>query len=159
MISEENRFIKKLGFYLDQEFNEYSTNRILGYLKEYVDAIPEQNPIIIYQEKIKEVIKDVELEPRNQYSYKPIITQKELMDNAKELCAIYDIGIDEFLDSSKVRIKCDIAKVRKKFCHTIHSKYICSNKILGKLLNVHHSTITYYLVGKKNRKFHAKQKV
>jgi hypothetical protein len=30
---------------------------------------------------------------------------------------------------------------------------------LAELLNVHHSTITYYLVGKKLRKFHAKQKV
>lgn len=159
MISEENQFIKKLEVYLDQEFNQYSRNRILGYLKEYVDAIPEQKPIIIYQDKIKEVIKEVEVEPKNFYSYKPFVTKEELMDNAKDLCTAYDITIEEFLDSSKARIRCDIAKVRKKFCHTIHSKYICSNKMLGELLNVHHSTITYYLVGKKLRKLHVKQKV
>lgn len=102
MISEENRFIKKLEFYLDQEFNQYSKNRILGYLKEYIDAIPEQNPIIIYQEKIKEVIKEVEVEPKNFYAYKPFVTKTELMDNAKDLCAVYDITIEEFLDSTKI---------------------------------------------------------
>jgi len=158
-MTSENQFIKKLEVYLDQYFNEFSKNRILGYLKEYVDAIPEQKPIIIYQDKIKEVIKEVEVEPKNFYAYKPFITKSELMDNAKDLCAVYDISIEEFLDSSRARIRTDIAKVRKKFCHTIHSKYICSNKTLAELLNVHHSTITYYLVGKKLRKFHAKQKV
>jgi hypothetical protein len=159
MTNEENQFIKKLEVYLDKEFGEYSRNRILGYLKEYVDSIPKQKPTIVYQEKIKEVIKEVEVEPKNFYSYKPFVTKKELMDNAKDLCAVYDISIEDFLDSSKPRIRCDIAKVRKKFCHTIHSKYICSNKMLGELLNVHHSTITYYLVGKKLRKFYVKQKV
>jgi hypothetical protein len=158
MISEENQFIKKLEVYLDKEFGEYSRNRILGYLKEYADSIPQPNPIVIYKEKIKEVIKEVEVKPKNLYAYKPIITQKELLDNAKELCSIYDISIEEFLDSSKARIKSNIVKVRKKLCHTIHSKYICSNKILAELLNVHHSTITYYLVGKKFRKLYVKQK-
>jgi hypothetical protein len=159
MISEENQFIKKLEVYLDKKFNDYTKNRILGYLKEYVDAVPEPNPIIVYKEKIKEVIKEVEVNPRNLYSYKPIITQKELLDNAKELCDIYDISIEEFLDSSKARIKSNIVKVRKKIFHTIHYKYICINKILAEFLNVHHSTITYYLVGKKFRKLYVKQKV
>ena len=158
MTSEENQFIKKLEVYFDDTFNDYTRNRILGYLEDYKKIIQAKNPIVIYKDKIKEVIKEIEVEPKKTYVYKPIITKKELMDNAKELCAAYDISIEDFLDSSKVRIRCDIAKVRKKFCHTIHSKYICSNKILGELLNVHHSTITYYLIGKKIRKFNVKQK-
>jgi hypothetical protein len=158
MTSEENQFIKKLEVYFDETFNDYTRNRILGYLEDYKKIVQAKNPIVIYKDKIKEVIKEIEVEPKKIYAYKPIITKKELMDNAKELCAAYDISIEDFLDSSKVRIRCDIAKVRKKFCHTIHSKYICSNKILSDLLNVHHSTITYYLIGKKIRKFNVKQK-
>lgn len=82
-----------------------------------------------------------------------------MIENAEDLCSIYEISFDEFMDSSGERIRNDVAKVRKKFCETIHSKYICTNTMLADFLNVHHSTITYYLIGKKIRKFNVKQKV
>ena len=151
MTSEENQFIKKLEVYFDQDFNEYSKNRILGYLEDYKKIVQAKNPIVIYKDKVREVevIKEIPINSKKIHSYKAFITKKELIENAKELCSIYSISIEEFMDSSNIKIRCDIAKVRKKFCETIHSKYICTNIMLADFLNVHHSTITYYLYGKK----------
>jgi len=161
MTSEENQFIKKLEIYFDQDFNEYSRNRILSYLEDYKKIVQAKNPIVIYKDKVREieVIKEIPISSKNIHSYKAFITKKDLIENAKELCSIYEIAFDEFMDSSGERIRNDVAKVRKKFCETIHSKYICTNIMLANFLKVHHSTITYYLIGKKIKKFNVKQKV
>jgi hypothetical protein len=161
MTSEENQFIKKLEVYFDETFNNYTRNRVLSYLEDYKKIVQAKNPIVIYKDKIREieVIKEIPISPENIHSYKAFITKKDLMENAKDLCSIYEISIDEFMDSSGERIRNDVAKVRKKFCETIHSKYICTNIMLANFLKVHHSTITYYLIGKKIRKNYVKQKV
>lgn len=160
-MTDENQVIKKLEVYFDQHFNDYTRDRILGYLEDYKKIVQAKNPIVIYKDKIREieVIKEISISPKNIHSYKAFITKKDLVENAKDLCSIYEVSFDEFMDSSGERIRNDVAKVRKKFCETIHSKYICTNIMLANFLKVHHSTITYYLIGKKIRKFNVKQKV
>jgi hypothetical protein len=161
MTSEENQFIKKLEVYFDETFNDYTRNRVLSYLEDYKKIVQAKNPIVIYKDKVREieVIKEIPISPKNIHSYKAFITKKDLIENAEDLCSIYEISMDEFMDSSGERIRNDVAKVRKKFCETIHSKYICTNIMIADFLNVHHSTITYYLIGKKIRKFNVKKKV
>ena len=46
----EEQFIKQLETYLDEDFNDFTKNRIIGYLKEYRDSIP---LVIIKPEKEK----------------------------------------------------------------------------------------------------------
>ena len=132
-------FIKKLEFFLNEEFNEYSKNRIIAYLKEY----REQIPAIIRQEFVfKEKIVTKE---RNKY--KEYVTNDMLMADAKELCELKQVDINEFLRSNKSRT--DASLLRKEFCNNCFQKYLCSNNILANFFGVHHSTISFYLYGKK----------
>lgn len=39
-MTKEDNFIKQLEVYLDLEFSEYDKGRLLGYLQEYVDDLP-----------------------------------------------------------------------------------------------------------------------
>ena len=135
----ELKFIKNLEFFLGEEFNEYSKSRIISYLKEYKEEIP---PIvkheIVYKEKIVK-------QERNKY--KEYVTNDMLMADAKELCELKQVDINEFLRSNKSRT--DASLLRKEFCNNCFQKYLCSNNILANFFGVHHSTISFYLYGKK----------
>jgi len=135
----ELKFIKNLEFFLGEKFNEYSKNRIISFLQEYKEEIP---PIvkheIIYKEKIVK-------QERNKY--KEYVTNDMLMADAKELCELKQVDINEFLRSNKSRT--DASLLRKEFCNNCFQKYLCSNNILANFFGVHHSTISFYLYGKK----------
>lgn len=140
----EEQFIKQLETYLDEDFNEYTKNRIIGYLKEYRDSIPS---III--KPGKENDKPIQVEERmKDRRRKQFITQEELLIEAKQLCEEYDISINDFVINKSARSRNYIGDLRKRFCSIIHDKYLCSNMILSEFFNVHHSTISHYLYGK-----------
>lgn len=134
----EFEFIKKLQFFLDCEFNDYEKNRIKSYLKEYADCLP---PIVIE----KEILRPGH---RTNKAGKEKINMDLLMDEVEIFCKEHSINQDIFLNKKNRSIR-DIVKDRKKFCRFIIEKYHCTNTALKILFSVDHSTISYYLHGKR----------
>jgi hypothetical protein len=148
----EINFIKKLEAFFDDEFNDYTKSRIELYLKEFKQDIP---PIIIK----KEVIINKTLEPKNiqqdikrEAVYKVYATHQNLYNDAKELCELHQIDIDEFMNRKNLKAKSDIVDIRKKFCSIAFERYFCNTNMLAKFFKVHHSTISFYVHGKKFRR-------
>ena len=150
----EIEFLKKLEAFLDEDFNEYSKNRILGYLEEYKESIP---PIIIKKERVitDEIIKVKE----HLAAGKQRVTQDMLMKEAETFCLKLNMTLDVFLDNSRKRSSTEVVSARKDFCKFILNKYYCSNNHLVKLVNVHHATVVFYLYGKKYFKRPTTQKI
>jgi len=140
----EEKFIKQLETYLDEDFNDFTKNRIIGYLKEYRDSIP---LVVIKPEKEKKEYQRIENRMRDRIR-KQFITHEELLIEAKILCEEYDVSINDFVINKSARSRNYIGDLRKRFCSIIHEKYLCSNMILSEFFNVHHSTISHYLYGK-----------
>lgn len=148
MRAEEN-FIKKLEAFLDREFDKYSNSRIQMYLKEYRDEIP---AVVIKKEVKPERTYEVKLpepETKRDVVYKTYATPDDLIRDAKDLCALYKIDIDEFMNRKHAKARAHVVDVRKQFCSMSFERYFCSNDILAKFFKVHHSTISFYLYGKK----------
>lgn len=147
MMKPEELFIKKLEVYFDEDFNDFTKNRIKTYLREYVDQMP---PLVI-REKIDKCEKrdyrraeDTFLEKRR----KDFVTNEELRLEAQKLCDENKILIKDFIGGKNIKSRNIIGELRKKFCNLIHEKYLCSNMVLSEFFNVHHSTISFYLYGK-----------
>jgi len=140
----EEQFIKQLETYLDDDFNDFTKNRIIGYLKEYRDSIPF---VVLKPEKAKKEYQRIEDRMRDRMR-KQFITHEELIIEAKILCEEYDVSINDFIVKRSSRSRNNIGELRKIFCSIIHEKYLCSNMILSEFFNVHHSTISHYLYGK-----------
>lgn len=144
-MTAENEFIKKLETFLDQVFNDYSKKRISLYLQEYKDKIP---PIIINKTK-KEIVRTDVFESRRIIGNKFAVTNDELMNDAIEMCKKYDVDIKDFMDRKHKKARTKVVELRKKFCQDSYEKYICNNDTLSKFFNIHYSTISFYLYGKK----------
>lgn len=148
----EINFIKKLEAFFDDEFNDYTKNRIKVYLKEFREEIP---PVVINKEiMIKEplLMSGANREIKRESIYKVYPTINDLHNDAKEICELYQIDLDEFMNRKNMKAKANIADVRKKFCQMAFERYFCSTNMLAKFFKVHHSTISFYVHGKKLRK-------
>ena len=155
MKKNENEFIKKLEAYLDTKFNDYSRNRIIKYLEEYKEQIP---PIIITKGNKQEIIKQIQEDKIENYKYKELVTNDILLREAVEICNLYQMSSIDFFNTKKYKSSRDVVKVRKIFCQKIFENYLCNNNILAAFLNVDHSTITFYLYGKKHKPIRKTQK-
>jgi hypothetical protein len=135
-MNKETRFINDLEAYLGQEFTPYTKKKILSMLLEYKD-IPVK----------KEVV--VKLVPEKVAKYKVYVTNDILLADAKELCDLNEIDIKLFLQPKYRKGTNDVTELRKQFCIKMFERYLCSNNILANFFGVHHSTISFYLYGKK----------
>jgi hypothetical protein len=144
----EETFVKQLQTYLDTNFNEYSKNRIFSYLKEFRESIP----LIYIKEEApasrQDIIREPIREPRRRL-IKNHVTKDELIVDAIEICGIHGIDLSDFLDTKYYKGRNNIISIRKKFCIMVHEKYVCNNTVLAEFFNVHHSTISHYLYGKR----------
>lgn len=144
----EETFVKQLETYLDTNFNEYSKNRIFAYLKEFRESIP----LIYIKEEVpiskENIIREPIREPKKRL-IKNHVTKDELINDAIDLCGIYGIDINDFLDTKYCKGRNSVISIRKKFCVMAFEKYFCNNTLLAELFNVHHSTISHYLYGKR----------
>lgn len=156
----EETFVKQLQTYLDTNFNEYSKNRIFAYLKEFRESIP-----LIYIKEEAPISKDIIIrEPMREPTRRSIknhVSKDELIRDAIDLCGIHGIDINDFLDTKYYKGRNSIIAIRKNFCVMAYEKYLCNNTLLAELFNVHHSTISHYLYGKRyihnaNKKRHEK---
>ena len=151
----ENEFLRKLEMFLDEDFNEFSRKRILGFLSEYKEQIP---PITIVKDKIilKEKIvyktfKDpIDAPEPKRRTYKVYVSNDILMSDAKELCESYGMPLEKFFSKSKVTM--EVGKLRKIFCVNMFERYFCTNNILADFFGVHWSTISFYLYGRRLRR-------
>lgn len=143
-MTPENEFIKKLEAFLDKQLNDYSKNRITRYLEEYKDEIP---PIVITRER-KDAVAD-SLTNRRISGYKHAVTNEELMNDVVEICQLSNIDINDFMDRKHKKARTKVVELRKIFCQAAYEKYICTNDTLSKFFNIHYSTISFYLYGKK----------
>lgn len=140
----DEMFIRKLETYFDEDFNDFTKKRIITYLREYREDIP---PVVIKQKQDKFEYRTMDgkfIDRRK----KNFITEDELYAEASKLCNERGILINEFLGEKTNKSRNNIGELRKFFCNFIHENYLCSNTLLSKFFNVHHSTISFYLYGK-----------
>jgi len=135
-MNKETRFIKDLEAYLGEEFTPYTNKKILSMLLEYKGI----------NKKVKEIIKII---PEKVAKYKVYVTNDILLADAKELCELHEIDINLFLKAKYRKGTNDVTELRKQFCIKMFERYLCSNNILAEFFKVHHSTISFYLYGKK----------
>jgi hypothetical protein len=150
-MTPETEFLRKLEAFLDQEFNDYIRNRIRGYLQDYKDQIP---PLVIKKEEV--IIKEVVKIKENPMIGKQNLSQDFLRKEAAAFCQNRGIDVKVFETNKSKKAPTDVVIARKEFCKSILSKYYCSSSTLAKFFNVHHSTIVFYLYGKK---YFKKQKI
>lgn len=144
-MNHEEQFIRKLEAFLNENFNDYSKKRILTYLKEYTETIP---PVVVKKERVKNELEKIYIDCPNCKEY---ATQEKLKEDAIEFCLLNDIDFDSFAKSKRIKTNCKIAELRKEFTVKSFEKYLCSNNLLAEFFNVHYSTISFYLYGKKTR--------
>lgn len=138
MTAEEN-FIRKLEVYLDTVFDKYSYNRVMVMLKEYRQEIPS---VVVKEKLVEKFVPMLPTLPQQ-------ITDEQLMLLASELCLAKRISINEFIHTKQGYCKGNIVELRKEFCKKIKETYLITNKQLKLFFGVDHTTITYYINGKK----------
>jgi hypothetical protein len=144
----EETFIRKLECYFDDTFNDFTKNRIRVYLREFRDELP---LTIIKREKEEPIVNHDVTEKRisSRANSKNFVTKEELKIHAFDICELYNIQYDDFVQSRTGTGTQKIIEARKIFCNMIYEKFLCYNYVLARFFNVHHSTISFYLYGKK----------
>lgn len=139
-MTAEDNFIKKLGVYLDTEFNSYDLKKINTLLKEYRNEIP---PVLLLER---------EANPEKFIPKLPILPQgisdEQLLILASEICLIHKVSINEFMQTKKGYCPRHIVQLRKEFCRNIKETYIIQNKQLKDFFGVNHTTISFYIYDK-----------
>lgn len=144
MGTSEDNFIRKLEIFMDDEFPPFTKNKINTLLREYRDEMP---PMVIRKvvEKSSEPFKpNLPIVPIK-------ITDEQLMLLASEICLSKNISINEFMQSKNGKCRNDISEVRKEFCQKLVSTYVIPKKQLKEFFGVNHTTISFYIHGKRLR--------
>ena len=144
-MNHEEQFVRKLEAFLNEDFNDYSKKRIISYLNDYADSIP---PVVIKKERVGNELEKIYINCTNCKEYATI---EKLKEYAIEFCLLNNIDFDSFAKSKRIKTNCKIAELRKEFTVKSFEKYLCSNNLLAEFFNVHYSTISFYLYGKKTR--------
>ena len=151
-MNAEYTFIRSLEAYFDEKFNDFTLNRIKTLLSDYKKSIPKERIVVkSLRQEDPTPIPDVMKFDLNKGNYKKIPEKGELLEELNKLCLIYDVTVDEVLLKSKNKTKSKIIEIRKKFCQMAMQNYICTTNFLADFLNVHHTTISYYIYGKQYR--------
>lgn len=141
----EDQFVRKLEAFFDEDYNDFTKRRIALFLKEYRDEIP---PVVVIEKEKKEPEIIYYNRERRQIK-KPIMTIDQLHEEASIFCEENGITVKEFLLKKGRKTKGSIVQLRRIFCNLCFQKYLCTNNILAKFFNVDHSSISFYLYGKK----------
>jgi hypothetical protein len=151
-MNAEYTFIRSLEAYFDEKFNDFTLNRIKTLLSDYKKSIPKERIVVkSLRQEDPTPIPDVMKFDLSKGNYKKIPEKGELLEELNKLCLIYDVTVDEVLLKSKNKTKSKIIEIRKKFCQMAMQNYICTTNFLADFLNVHHTTISYYIYGKQYR--------
>lgn len=137
----EDEFINELEGYLDMVFDDYGKGRIIGYLKKYRKSLP---PVMLKNESniVVNIVK----------SNLPIPTQQDIINEAKKICLKYEIDYSQFIKKGSLKGRkttSHVADARKELCKVMIENYNIRRKQLQEFLLVDHSTIIYYLSGKR----------
>ncbi|MES2287406.1 MAG: helix-turn-helix domain-containing protein [Bacteroidota bacterium] len=133
-MTREQEFIKQLEVYLDLTFNDFDKTRVLGYLKEYVDGLPEHNSIPLVIEKViyrNLKVKDIPAQDCNQVFYNP----KDILD-----LVAHSTGINIRLMTGRRR-EANIVFARHISMYLIRELCNYTLKDVGKIFNRDHTTI------------------
>jgi len=135
----EEKFILNLEVYLGYKLNEFGHKRITAYLNEYKAGLP----VTLVRGKRERDIRVMS------QSIKPIPTTEDIIYEAKKICLKYEIDYSDFLNRGKRKTTSHIAEVRKEFCKEMIQSYNIKRRQLQDFFKVDHSTIIYYLQGKR----------
>jgi hypothetical protein len=133
----ENNFINKLDAFLEQDLTDFEKDKIRILLREYRDEIP----AIVVNKRVNVF---VPTPPPDK-----ICTKDILMREAKSICKKYEITLNKFLHPKKGKCTSKVTDIRKEFVNKMLQEYKTERKQLFELFNVDHSTITYYIKGKR----------
>lgn len=137
-MTNEEKFISNLEVYLGYKLDEYGVKRVLGYLNEYRVEIP---PFVI-KGRAERTVRVISPD-------KPIPSTEDIVYEAKKICLKYEIDYSAFLNRGRRKTNSTIAEIRKEFCREMVSNYNIRRKQLEDFFHVDHSTIIYYLSGKR----------
>lgn len=146
-MTHEDNFISELRMFYDNDetiINDVSEKRIRFLLSEYKKTIKIPKNIIEPVKLIK-----TSYTPQKYRLINMVGTVEENLNRiAKDMCKIYNITFQQFLDSSG-RGKGIVREARTEFCHTALSELPINQQVLKQYLDVNHTTIIFYLKGKK----------
>ena len=138
-MTTKQEFLKKLETYLDIELSAFDKVRVEGYLDEYVGSIP---PKI----EIREVIQF-----KDRYSSLEPCADGLIESEGKKICKEFGVTYTEFIRPKSGKSTTLITEVRKIFCHRMIKCFNASRNQLIDYFNVDHTTVCYYINGKKSR--------
>ena len=150
-MTAEDIFIKDLEdyFFSGRALSKFDCGRVKRWLTTYAKNIPQPQPITI----MKEVVKKVYLEkPQEEDSedIKRIATVDDVNREAHFICEKYGVNYYEFRFPEFRKCKSRITSIRSEFVVTMLSSYDCDRKLLETFFNVDHSSISYYIHGKRS---------
>jgi|694.fasta_scaffold67362_4 hypothetical protein len=135
-MTPEIDFIRKLEAYLDYKFSDYGKKRVQCLLRDYGAHTP----------KIKKIQSQIIGLPEN---LKKPISEDSLLIEAQRICEVYGVQISEFMSSKNGKSTTVVADARKTFCNHVLGNYIINKQKLKSFFSVDHTTISYYIHGKK----------
>lgn len=141
-MNNKEQFLKNVSDYLDIELSEFDGKRILGYLDEYVGSLPAKV-------EVREIIQF-----KDRFASTKPCADELIISEAKKTCKEFGVSYEVFKHPEKGKSTVLMAEVRKIFCHRMIQ---CFNATRNQLINfwgVDHSTISYYMIGKKTRVNH-----
>lgn len=143
----EDVFVKELKLFFNDELviNDFSEQRIRRLLFQYKKSL-KLAPVIIHKEVPVESIVYIERKLKNKTT---TATFNDLMVVANEICIKHSIPMSTLrrqLDKSRIVRN---VEARMDFARAVKSRFYATLPQLAKFLNIDHSTVIYYLQGKK----------
>lgn len=144
-MTHEEIFIQKLGVYLNLDFKDFDKQRITLYLKEYWQSFP----IDVKKEVLIGIPEKWYYTNLRRVNDAPPCTREILLKEAERICEDTGIDIKVFMKSEKRKSKCIITDTRKVFSIYMMRNYMTDRKLLEQFFKVDHSTISFYLIGRR----------
>jgi hypothetical protein len=148
-MTAEDNFLRKFGAFVNDSdiFTETMQKRIRLYLSEYKEELPEK--IVLVDKPVAHLAYIPTKRLLGTKKKLPKVTEDLLKYHAVELCAQYKVKYNLFRKPPKGKSTWQITAIRKEFCFYIMENYECTQQILKDFFGLNHTTITYYLRGKK----------
>lgn len=148
-MTPEEVFIKKVDIFINDPivFTDILKKRLLTYLGEYKNQIPEK--IVLVDKPVSHLAFIPTKRLLGGKKNLPKATQKILKHHAIQFCDQYKVKFSLFIKPPKGKSTWQITAIRKEFCFYIMENYECTQQILKDFFNINHTTIVYYLRGKK----------
>lgn len=146
-MTPEKSFLKDLtDYFTEVEFSDTDLSRVEVMLSDYRDKIGMEK-LIVFRDKVVEKVVYRKI-PKNREAATP----EKLYSLAKIICKDTGVRYVNFINNRLRRATAEVKIARGKFCLSALSQFEINQNFLADYFSVDHSTIVFYINGKKSKR-------